>query len=130
MDLNKIALIGRLTKDPETKELKSNQALTKFSLATNRTFMSAGKKKEDTTFFNVIAWGKLAEIIEQYLKKGDKVYIEGRVNNRSYEDKEGKKKYISEVVATQLIMLGGKKKAEAENASVVEEEVDLEKVPF
>jgi len=130
MNLNRITLIGNLTADPETKETKSGKKLAKIGLAVNRTYLSAGKKKEEVTFFNVIAWGRLGEIVAKYLKKGSKVYLDGRVNNRSYEDKQGVKKYISEVIMENLIMLGGSGKKDVESQEVVEEEVDLNETPF
>ena len=130
MNLNRITLIGNLTADPETKETKSGKKLAKIGLAVNLTYLSAGKKKEEVTFFNVIAWGRLGEIVAKYLKKGSKVYLDGRVNNRSYEDKQGVKKYISEVIMENLIMLGGSGKKDVESQEVVEEEVDLNETPF
>ena len=136
MDLNRVFLIGNLTRDPESKEIANGQKVVKFGLATNRIFKSGGNKKEEVVFHNVIAWGKLGEIVEKYLKKGSRVYLEGRVNNRKYEDK-GVTKYYSEVVARELLMLGStngsKSKQSKEKVieeTVEEEEVDLEKIPF
>lgn len=138
MDLNKVTLIGNLTRDPESKNLPSGQAVVKGGVATNRVFKTKeGEKKEVTVFHNFVAWSKLGEIVMKFLKKGDKVYLEGRIDNRSYQDKTGAKKYISEVVVDNLIMLGGAsskakttKQKQAEEAAVEEEEVDLEKIPF
>lgn len=127
MDLNKAVLIGNLTKDPETKELSSGRSVTKVTVATNYNWKdkTSGEKKEKATFHTVIGWNKLAGIMGQYLKKGDKVYFEGRIDNRTWEDKDGKKKYFTDVVATDMIMLGGKSKKAEEQANetkIVEEE--------
>ncbi len=99
MGVNKAILIGRLGKDPELKYTPSGKAVCSFSLATSERWTGAdGQKNEATTWHNIVAWGKPAEIMKEYLSKGKQVYIEGRIDNRSYEDKEGNKKYISEVV--------------------------------
>ncbi|MBU0670656.1 single-stranded DNA-binding protein [Patescibacteria group bacterium] len=134
MDLNKVTLIGNLTRDPETKEVNGNK-LAKFGLATNYSWKDreSGDKKEDVVFHNIVAWNGLGSTAAKYLKKGNKVFIEGRVNNRKWEDKKGDKRFSSEVIAKNMIMLSGKSatsdKAQKE-AEVVEEEVDSNKVPF
>ena len=107
MGVNKAILIGRLGKDPELKYTPSGKAVASFSLATNERWTGQdGQKNESTTWHNIVAWGKQAEIMKEYLAKGKQVYIEGRIDNRSYEDKEGNKKYISEVVVTNFQFLG------------------------
>lgn len=99
MGVNKAILIGRLGKDPELKYTPSGKAVATFSLATSERWTGAdGQKNEATTWHNIVAWGKQAEIMKEYLAKGKQVYIEGRIDNRSYDDKEGNKKYISEIV--------------------------------
>lgn len=138
MDLNKVTLIGNLTRNPESKNLPSGQAVVRCGVATNRVFKTKeGEKKELVVFHNFVVWGKLGEVVMKFLKKGDKVYLEGRIDNRSYQDKAGAKKNISEVVIENLIMLGGAssktksaKQKQVEEAAVTEEEIDLEKVPF
>jgi single-strand DNA-binding protein len=106
---NKVQLIGHLGGNPEVKNLEGGKTLAKFSVATNDTYKNAkGEKVEDTQWHNVITWGKTAEIAEKYLKKGSEVAVEGKLTSRSYEDKEGQKKYITEVVVNEILMLGKK----------------------
>ncbi len=106
---NKVQLIGNLGNDPEIVNLDSGKKLAKFSIATNETFKNQkGEKITDTQWHHVVAWGKTAEIIENYVTKGKEVAIEGKLTSRSYEDKEGNKKYITEVVCNELLLLGGK----------------------
>lgn len=104
--LNKVQLIGNLTKDPELKYTATSMAVATFTIATNRGWTTeTGEKKDEVDFTRIVAWNKLAEICGQLLKKGRKVYVEGRLSNRSYEDKEGVTKYISEVVINDMILL-------------------------
>ena len=105
--LNKVTLIGNLGKDPELKYTNSGVAVATFSLATSDSWKDQeGNMQERTEWHNIVAWRKLAEICGQYLKKGSQVYIEGKIQTRNYLDKEGVKKYITEIVADQLLMLG------------------------
>ena len=106
---NKVQLIGNLGKAPEIITLDSGKKLAKFSIATNETYKNAqGEKVTDTQWHNVIAWNKTAEIVEKYLDKGKEIAIEGKLTSRSYDDKEGNKRYITEVVCDELVMLGAK----------------------
>jgi len=106
---NKVQLIGNLGNDPEIITLESGKKLVKFSIATNESYKNAmGEKVTDTQWHNVIAWNKTAEIIEKYVTKGNEIAIEGKLTSRSYENKEGEKKNITEVVCNELLMLGGK----------------------
>ena len=106
---NKVQLIGNLGNNPEVITLDSGKKLAKFSIATNESYKNAqGEKVTDTQWHNVIAWNKTAEIVEKYLSKGNEVAVEGKLTSRSYEDKEGVKKYITEIVVNELLMLGGK----------------------
>ncbi len=105
--LNKVQLIGNLGKDPELKYTPSGVAVATFSIATSESWKDQeGNQQEKTEWHNIVAWRKLAEIVGEYLKKGKKVYIEGKLQTRSY-DKDGVKRYITEIVADQLIMLDG-----------------------
>lgn len=105
--VNKVILVGNLGKDPEVKYLEGGTPLAKFSLATTEFFKDkSGEKKEQTEWHNIILWRGLAEVAEKYLKKGDSVYIEGKIRSRSYDDKEGVKRYTFEIVADNLTMLG------------------------
>jgi single-strand DNA-binding protein len=106
---NKVQLIGNLGINPEIKKLESGKKIAKFSLATNETYKnSKGEKVDDTQWHNLIAWGKTAELIEKYLQKGSEVAIEGKLTNRSYDDKDGIKRYITEIVVNEILMLGNK----------------------
>ena len=106
---NKVQLIGNLGNNPEIMTLDSGKKLAKISIATNETYKNAqGEKVTDTQWHNVIAWNKTADIIEKYLQKGSEVAIEGKLTSRSYDDNDGNKKYITEVVCNELLMLGGK----------------------
>lgn len=109
MSLNKVQLIGNLTRDPEMKQIPGGQVVTTFSVATNLSWTdSSGQKKEKAEFHNVVAWRKLAEICGQYLKKGSKTYIEGRLQTRTWEAEDGSKRYRTEIVADNMIMLDKK----------------------
>jgi single-strand DNA-binding protein len=106
---NKVQLIGNLGKTPEVKNTETGKKWVRFSIATDETFTnSKGEKVKETQWHNVVAWGKIAEIIEKYLDKGSEVAIEGKLINRDYLDKEGNKKYISEIHVNEMLMLGSK----------------------
>ncbi|CAM1356525.1 single-stranded DNA-binding protein [Tenacibaculum halocynthiae] len=106
---NRVQLIGNLGNDPEIITLESGKKLAKFSIATNETYKnSSGEKVSDTQWHNIVAWNKTAEIIEKYLEKGNEVVIEGKLTSRSFDDKEGNKRYVTEVVCNELLMLGNK----------------------
>lgn len=107
---NKVQLIGNLGQNPEVKELNGGKKLAKFSLATNETYRNKeGEKVTDTQWHNLTVWGKTADIVEKYLKKGSEVAVEGKLLNRNYTDKEGVKRYVTEIQVNELLMLGGKK---------------------
>jgi single-strand DNA-binding protein len=107
---NKVQLIGNLGMNPEIKNLDSGKKLAKFSIATNESYKNAkGEKIEDTQWHNLVAWGKTAEIIEKYVKKGNEIAIEGKLVNRNYDDKDGNKRYVTEVLVNEVLMLGSKK---------------------
>lgn len=108
--LNKVILIGNLTRDPDLKFLPSGQAVCEFGLAMNRSWKSSdGQKKEDVAFVNVVAWGKTGESIAQYLKKGSQCSVEGRLQSQSWEDPDGKKRSKLQVVSERVIFLGAKR---------------------
>lgn len=99
MFLNKATLIGNLTKDPEIKSLPSGVTVGNFSIATNKSYKDkSGNKREEVQFHNIITFGKTAEIIHQYVKKGHQIYVEGEIQTRSWDDKEGKKQYRTEIL--------------------------------
>jgi len=107
--VNKVILIGNLGRDPEVRHLDNGRAVANFSLATSESYKNrAGERVTSTEWHNIVLWTPLAEIAEKYLKKGNKIFVEGRITNRSYEDKEGNKRYITEVVGNNLVMLGGR----------------------
>ncbi|MBD3257330.1 single-stranded DNA-binding protein [candidate division GN15 bacterium] len=109
MSVNKAILVGNLGKDPELRYTPSGRAVATFSIATNRRWTGQdGQKQEATTWHNIVAWGRQAEVMKEYLRKGQQVYIEGRIDNRSYDDKEGNKRYISEVVVENFTFIGSR----------------------
>jgi single-strand DNA-binding protein len=105
--VNKAILIGNLGRDPELRHTASGKAVATFTIATNRTWTAPdGNTQEETEWHNIVAWDRLAEICQQYLQKGRKVYIEGRIQTRSWDDKQsGQKRYMTEIVANQMIIL-------------------------
>src|SRR3989442_1632882 len=105
---NKVQLIGNLGMNPEIKTLDGGKKLAKMSIATNESYKNAkGELVKETQWHNLIAWGKTADIIEKYLKKGSEVAIEGKLINRNYTDKEGLKRYITEIQVSDFLMVGG-----------------------
>lgn len=107
MGVNKAILIGNLGKDPELRYTPGQQAVATFSLATTERFNDkSGQRQDRTEWHNIVAWGKLAELAHNYLKKGRSVYVEGRITNRSWDDKDGNKRYRTEIVATSIQFLG------------------------
>lgn len=145
MDLNKAQIIGRLTRDPEVRTTPNGQSVASFGVATNMTWTDkSGQKQEKVEYHNIVAWRKLAEIIGQYLKKGSKVYIEGRLQTRNWEGQDGNKRNRTEIVADNMIMLdsrgGGGGGAPAPSAPAKdskpaqkqegEEEINVEDIPF
>lgn len=152
MNLNKVFILGRVTQDPQIKSLPSGQNVTNFSVATNRVFYDRNREKqEQTEFHNVVAFGKLAETAGQYLKKGSLVLIEGRLQTRNWQDKDGIKRYRTEII-TESLQLGPKgqtfnsvpnkdsatfqnKKSEVEIKeedipTIEEEEIDVKDLPL
>lgn len=107
---NKVQLIGHVGNAPEIINLESGKKLVKLTMATNEKYTNAkGDKVEDTQWHNLVVWSKLTNVIESYVQKGDEIAIEGKLTNKSYDDKEGNKRYVSEIVVNELLMLGGKK---------------------
>jgi single-strand DNA-binding protein len=143
MNFNKVILIGRLTRDPETKALPSGQSVTNFGMATDRFFNDkSGQRQQQTDFHNIVLFGKLADIAAQYLNKGSLVLIEGRLQTRTWQDTSGSKRSRTEIVAERL-QLGPKsgktmpnQKPSTENPSedipVIDEdeEIDVKNIPF
>jgi len=108
--LNKVMIVGHLGRDPEMRYTPSGRPVTTFSVATNRSWTTSdGEKRTDTEWFNVVAWNKLAEICNQYLVKGQQVYVEGRLQTRRWEDSNGTRHTSVEVVANEMIMLGDRR---------------------
>lgn len=109
MSLNRVQLIGNLTRDPEMKQIPGGQVVTSFGVATNLTWTDkSGQKQSKVEFHNIVVWGKLAEICGQYLKKGGKVFVEGRLQTRDWEGEDGVKRYRTEIVLDNMIMLDSK----------------------
>lgn len=107
-DLNKAILIGRLTRDPELRYTQGGTSVCSFSIANNRTYVTAGEKKEQVSFFNCVAWAKTGEVIAEYCKKGQRIGIEGRLQQRSWDDQEGKKRQTVEIVVDNFQFLSSK----------------------
>lgn len=108
MSVNKVILIGNLGKDPEVRYTANGRAVARFSLATSEVWNDAdGNRQERTEWHNIVVWGKQGETCAQYLAKGRQAYIEGSIRNRSYDDKNGQKRYITEIVAQRVRFLGG-----------------------
>ena len=129
--LNKVMLIGNLTRDPEMRYTPQGAAVCTFGVATNRSWtIDSGEKKEDVEFHNVVAWNKLAEICSQLLKKGRKVYVEGRLSTRSWQGQDGSQKQRTEVVITDMVILdrkmddGGEIDPDKIGVDIPEEEIE------
>ena len=142
MNLNKVFLIGRLTRNPEIRALPSGQQVASFGLATDRFFTDkSGQKQQQTEFHNIVLFGKLAEIASQFLQKGSLVFIEGRIQNRNWQDSSGNKRTRTEIVA-ERIQLGPKITSKITSAQeepipteeeipvIEEEEIDIKDIPF
>lgn len=141
MNLNKVLIIGNLTRDPEIRTTPTGQTVATFSVATSRRWKDKdGQAKEQTEFHNIVAWRKLAEIVGQYIKKGSKVYVEGHLQTRSWEDQQGAKKYRTEIIADNLIMLDRKDStggnaftapdAKEPEMPQAEAEINVDDIPF
>jgi single-strand DNA-binding protein len=135
--VNKVILIGNLGKDPELRYAPSGAAVASFSLATSEQWKDQeGNPQERTSWHNIVVWNKLAEIAAEYLKKGAKVYVEGRIQYRDYEAKDGNKRYVTEIVATELVMLGsrqdagGKEEQASSESSAPAVSEDKDDLPF
>ena len=135
--LNKVMVIGHLGKDPEMRYTPSGRPVTTFSVAVSRSWNTAdGERRSETEWFNIVAWGNLAEICKQYLYKGQQVYIEGRLQTRRWEDKEGQKHTSVEVVANEMMMLGdrrdnsGQSQEETQGDEPSEPVADEDEFPF
>lgn len=133
MNLNKVFLIGNLTRDPEQRTLPSGRAISNFGLATNRIWSDpgTGEKQQQVEFHNIVAFGKLADICNQYLTKGKLVYIEGRIRTRSWNDQDGNKRYRTEIIAEHMQMgprVGSGRDEEIPEASETVEEVPIENI--
>lgn len=144
--VNKVILLGNLGKDPEVRHLENGRAVANFSIATSETYKNKqGEKVTNTEWHNVVLWTPLAEIAEKYLNKGNQVYIEGKLTSRSYEDKDGVTKYITEVVGREMTLLGGPSRPEggtqstsagtsnsgtANEPAPVEESNEIDDLPF
>lgn len=116
MSVNKVILVGRLGKDPELRYTPSGDAVCNFSLATSERYKDKqGQQQEKTEWHNIVVWRKLAEICGKFLAKGSMIYLEGRIQTRSYDDRDGNKRYITEIVADKMQMLGSKNEERQES---------------
>ncbi|MCK5171699.1 MAG: single-stranded DNA-binding protein [Bacteroidales bacterium] len=132
MGINKVILIGNVGQHPEFRHLDSGVAVTTFPLATSESYKNKeGQKVTNTEWHNVVLWRGLAEVAEKYVKKGNPLYIEGKIRTRSWDDKDGNKRYTTEIVADNMQMLGSKQSSEEEASSAPENAaaVDIENIP-
>ncbi len=150
MDLNRTTLIGRLTRDPEVRTTPNGKSVASVTVATGRSWTDqAGQKQKESEFHNIVMWGKLADIAGQYLRKGARLYVEGRLKTRDWTGQDGIKRYRTEIIAESMIMLDGAPRSGAPMAenniapiytnnsqdnsqpqSVIEEEIKVEDIPF
>lgn len=134
MNVNKVTLIGNATNDPDMRKTPNGYPVATFSLATNYYWKDAtsGEKKKSTEFHTIVAWQKLAEIVSKHIKKGDKLYIDGRLQTKSWQDTKGAKHKKTEIVAGSIIMLGSAKSKDIDDGKqlVVEKDVSVEEVGF
>ena len=127
--LNKVMIIGHLGRDPEMRYTPSGKPVTTFTVATDRTWKtSSGERRKETEWFNIVAWSSLAEICNQYLQKGNRVYIEGRLQTRHWEDNEGKHHSSIEIVANEMIILDNRRQVDETSSS--EDQEDNDEFPF
>lgn len=118
---NRVELIGNVTRDPEMRYTPSGAAVCTFSIATNRTFVTDGEKREETDFHRIVAWAKLAELCSQLIKKGNRIFVSGRLQNRSWEDQQtGQQRSITEIVIEDMILLTSKGASEFSSADEAE----------
>lgn len=148
MDLNRASILGRLTRDPELRNTPSGKSVVTLGIATNRQWTDqSGQKQKETEYHNVVMWGKLADIAGQYLKKGARLYVEGRLKTREWTGQDGVKRYRTEIIGDNLIMLDGPSAGGTGGAGrpmnsapmsnnngpmpeVMEEEIKVEDIPF
>lgn len=129
--LNKVMCIGNVGRDPELRYTPSGTSVATFSVAVGRRWTNpAGEPQEETTWFNIVAWDKLAEVCNQLVTKGRKVYIEGRLQTRSWEAQDGQKRYRTEVVATTMLLLDNRPNERAEPEYAGEDPIDPDDTPF
>jgi len=122
--INKVIIVGRTGKDPEVQHLDNGTAVAKITVATNEVFKNKqGEKVENTEWHNVVLWRGLAEVVEKYVKKGDLIYIEGKLKTRTWDDKNGSKHYTTEIIADTMQMLGGKKSDRPEAPPLTEDDI-------
>lgn len=118
--VNRVILVGRLGRDPEVKRTPSGKAVANFSVATDEVFKDhAGEQQKRTEWHRIVAWGRLAEIVEQYVTKGTQVYVEGSIRSRKYEGRDGTEKTVYEIVAQKMTMLGGGQRRESGGETTV-----------
>ncbi|MFA6548108.1 MAG: single-stranded DNA-binding protein [Candidatus Magasanikbacteria bacterium] len=148
MDLNRVTLIGRLTRDPEVRSTPAGRSVATITVATGRTWTDqAGQKQKESEFHNVVMWAKLADIAGQYLRKGARLYVEGRLKTRDWVGQDGVKRYRTEIVGDNMIMLDGparsgtspsspansnnqNSESSEEQQPIIEEEIKVEDIPF
>lgn len=116
--INKVILVGNLGKDPEVRAVGTDKKVASFSLATTESYKNkSGERVEQTEWHNIVFWGPVADVIERYLRKGSQIYVEGKIRTRSYDDKDGVKKYITEILGETMTMLGTRGSSDASGST-------------
>lgn len=130
--INEVTILGNLTRDPDLRKTQGGKSVVSFSVATNREWYDkeSQEKKEAVDYHNVVFWGKPAELIDQYSQKGSKILVKGRLQTRSYEDKEGNKKYVTEIIGSDFVFLGGGREESKQVEEETQEEIRDDEVPF
>lgn len=124
--INRVILLGRVGKDPEIRTMQDGTKVANFSIATSETYKKDGEKKEDTQWHNIVAWRKLADLAESWIKKGGQIYVEGKIQYRTYENKDGNRVGTTDIVADQIRLLGGKREERTEEVSSEPDELPAE----
>jgi single-strand DNA-binding protein len=128
--LNKVMLIGNLGAEPEMRYTANGSAVTTFRIAVNRSFVGDGERREETQWFRVVAWNKLAELVQAHLGKGQRVYVEGRLSTRSWDGPDGQKRFMTEVIANQVLFLDRPQASALPDVGAGGGDIDPDDIPF
>jgi single-strand DNA-binding protein len=130
MSVNKAILVGNVGKDPEVRHLEGGTSVARFTLATSETYKNkSGEQVKNTEWHNVVAWRQLSDLAEKFIRKGSQIYVEGKITNRQYDDKDGNKRYINEIVAENIRLLGRKEDSFSQGSPSVQGRPQSETMP-